>query len=379
MATTSRALRGLEKTDIEQMLRTMVLIRRFEEKAAEMYARGRIRGFLHLYIGQEAVATGAISMLRPEDYIVSHYREHGHAIARGVEPERVMAELFGKSTGVTRGLGGSMHLFDPARRFMGGYAIVGGHLPLACGLAMGCQHDKNESVVCCFLGDGSVNEGAFHESLNLAAIWRLPVLFICENNFYAMGTSMRKVSALAEIYKRVEAYGIRAEQVDGMDVLEMRQHVGEALKLVRRGEGPFFLEAITYRFRGHSMADPEFYRNKEEIEHWRSLDPIASFTATLLENGAMSHEEIDAISADVEAQVQKAVEFAEQSPDPDLATLFDNVYAGPDTPVDGYTSRKISPPAPAPPTGAAKTGVSDIAALDGEGPRRNGQSRRKRA
>jgi pyruvate dehydrogenase E1 component alpha subunit len=343
MTVSARALKGLEKSEVEKLLHTMVLIRRFEEKAAEMYARGRIRGFLHLYIGQEAVATGAISLLRPEDYIVSHYREHGHALARGVEPERVMAELFGRATGTTRGVGGSMHLFDPARRFMGGYAIVAGHLPLACGLAMGCQYDKNESVVCCFLGDGSVNEGSFHESLNLAAIWRLPVLFICENNFYAMGTSMRKVSALAEIYKRVEAYGIRAEQVDGMDVLEMRQHVDEALKFVRRGEGPYFLEAITYRFRGHSMADPEFYRNKEEIEHWRSLDPITSFTSTLLSTGTMSQEEVDAVASRVEGEVQKATEFAEQSPDPDLSTLFDNVYAGPDAPVDGWTARKGAP------------------------------------
>jgi pyruvate dehydrogenase E1 component alpha subunit len=255
-----------------------------------------------------------------------------------MEPGRVMAELFGKSTGVTKGLGGSMHLFDVSRRFMGGYAIVGGHLPLACGLAMGCQYDKNESVVCCFLGDGSVNEGAFHESLNLAAIWRLPVLFICENNFYGMGTSMRRVSALAEIYKRAEAYGIRAEQVDGMDVMEVRSHVSEALKLVRRGDGPFFLEAITYRFRGHSMADPEFYRNKQEVEHWRNLDPIASLTAAVLGSRTLSQEEVDAIADRVEDEVAEAVEFAEQSPEPDLSTLHDNLYAGADAPVDGWRS-----------------------------------------
>ena len=346
MAVTEKTLSSVGKDELSRLLYQMVLIRRFEEKAAEMYARGRIKGFLHLYVGQEAVATGAISLLRPVDYIVSHYREHGHAIARGVEPDRVMAELFGKATGVTKGRGGSMHIFDPSRRFMGGYAIVGGHLPLACGLAIGCQHENDESVVCCFLGDGSVNEGAFHESLNLAAVWRLPVLFICENNFYAMGTSMRKVSALAEIYKRAEAYGIRAEQVDGMDVIEVRKHVDDALKLVRRGEGPFFLEAITYRFRGHSMADPEFYRNKEEVEHWRSLDPIKTFTAAVLRRSDLTQEDVDAISARVEEEVRHAVEFAEQSPDPSLDTLFDDVYAGPDAPVDGWSRRNLTPSVP---------------------------------
>jgi pyruvate dehydrogenase E1 component alpha subunit len=338
MAVTEKALKGVSKEELSDLLYKMVLIRRFEEKAAEMYARGRIRGFLHLYIGQEAVATGAISLLRPEDYIVSHYREHGHALARGVEPARVMAELFGKATGVTHGLGGSMHLFDATRRFMGGYAIVGGHLPLACGLAIGCQFDKNESVAVCFLGDGSVNEGSFHESLNLAAIWRLPVLFVCENNFYAMGTSMRKVSALAEIYKRAEAYGIRSEQVDGMDVMEVRTHVAEALKLVRRGDGPFFLEAITYRFRGHSMADPEFYRNKDEVEHWRSLDPIVNLTSALQGGGTLTQAEIGAITSRVEEDVRQAVEFAEESPDPDLSSLYDNVYAGSDAPVHGWAA-----------------------------------------
>lgn len=340
MAVSPRALSHISKEELEKLLYQMVLIRRFEEKSAEMYARGRIKGFLHLYIGQEAVAVGAISLLRPEDYIVTHYREHGHALARGMEPERIMAELFGKATGVTKGLGGSMHLFDVSRRFMGGYAIVGGHLPLACGLAMGCQYERNESLVCCFLGDGSVNEGAFHESLNLAAVWRLPVLFICENNFYAMGTSMRKVSALAEIYKRAEAYGIRSEQVDGMDVMEVRSHVNEALKLVRRGEGPHFIEAITYRYRGHSMADPEFYRNKEEVEHWRSLDPIASFISALQNRGTFNQEEVRAIADRVEEEVRQAVEFAEQSPDPALESLYENVYAGPDAPVDGWSRRE---------------------------------------
>ncbi len=326
MAVSEKSLSALTKEVSSDLLRQMVLIRRFEEKAAEMYARGRIRGFLHLYIGQEAVAVGAVPHLRPTDYIVSHYREHGHALARGLEPPRLMAELFGKATGVSKGMGGSMHLFDASKRFMGGYAIVAGHLPLACGLALGCQKLGTDDVVACFFGDGSVNEGAFHESLNLAAIWRLPILFICENNFYAMGTSMRRVSALAEIFKRAEAYGIRAEQVDGMDVTEMRDHVDAALKLVRRGEGPFFMEAITYRFRGHSMADPEFYRNKEEVEHWRALDPIKTFTQALVRSGKLTEAEIEAMQEDVEREIQAATRFAEESPDPSEDSLLDNVY-----------------------------------------------------
>jgi pyruvate dehydrogenase E1 component alpha subunit len=334
LAVSERAVAAIPKEELRHLLHQMVLIRRFEEKAAEMYARGHIRGFLHLYIGQEAIATGVMSRLRPEDYIVSHYREHGHALARGMEPGPVMAELFGKATGVSKGLGGSMHLFDVSRRFMGGYAIVGGHLPLACGMAIACQKEGKGDVVACFLGDGSVNEGAFHESLNLAAVWKLPVLFICENNFYAMGTAMRKVSALAEIYKRAEAYGIRSEQVDGMDLLSVRDRTEHALRLVRRGEGPFFLEAITYRFRGHSMADPEFYRNKEEVEHWRSLDPITRFENVLRGGGHLSDDEIRGIHRQVEDEVNEATRFALDSPDPAIDTLLDNIYA----PSDGETA-----------------------------------------
>lgn len=327
MAVSARAVAGIPKEELRHLLYQMVLIRRFEEKAAEMYARGYIRGFLHLYIGQEAVAVGVISRLRDEDYIISHYREHGHALARGIEAGPIMAELFGKETGVSKGRGGSMHLFDVSRRFMGGYAIVGGHLPLACGLALATQKEGKGNVAVCFLGDGSVNEGAFHESLNLAAVWKLPVLFVCENNFYAMGTSMRKVSALAEIYKRAEAYGIRAEQVDGMDILAMRDRTDQALKLVRRGEGPYFLEAITYRYRGHSMADPEFYRNKQEVEHWRSLDPIRKFEELLTTGGHMTEDEVTALRKEVEQEVNQATQFAINSPDPPLESLMDYVYA----------------------------------------------------
>ncbi|HWO94529.1 MAG TPA: thiamine pyrophosphate-dependent enzyme, partial [Dehalococcoidia bacterium] len=234
----------------------MLLIRRFEDAAAEQYTRARIGGFLHLYNGQEAVAVGAIPVLREDDYIVTHYRDHGQALARGIEPGRVMAELFGKETGVSRGKGGSMHLFDASRHFMGGYAIVGGHLPLACGLALAAQYRGEDTAVLCFFGDGAVNEGEWHESLNLAAVWNLPVVFFCENNEYAMGTAISRASAVIEVWKRTCAYDIPSERIDGMDLWAVRDATQRALAHVRAGKGPILLEAVTYRFRGHSMADP---------------------------------------------------------------------------------------------------------------------------
>jgi pyruvate dehydrogenase E1 component alpha subunit len=308
------------------LLRTMVHIRRFEEKAAEMYARGKIKGFLHLYIGQEAVATGAIAALRPDDYIVTHYREHGHAIARGLDPNAVMAELFGKATGTTGGRGGSMHIFDVSKRFMGGYAIVAGHMPLACGLALAEQYKGSDAIAVCFIGDGAVNEGEFHESLNLAAVWDLPVLFIVENNFYGMGTAMRRVSALVEIYKRAEAYGIPSEQVDGMDADAMYEATSRLARVVRSGKGPVFLEAICYRFRGHSMADPEFYRNKQEVERWRSLDPIARLRTRLTDAGTLDDAAFERMEQEADEMAREAARFAEESPAPSVASLYDHVY-----------------------------------------------------
>jgi len=304
----------------------MMLVRRFEEKAAEMYARGRIGGFLHLYIGQEAVAVGAIACVGPEDYIVSHYRDHGHALARGVEPGPIMAELFGKSTGVSKGRGGSMHLFDVSKNFMGGYAIVGGHLPLACGLALASKHLRNGRIVLCFLGDGAVNQGEFHESLNLAGVWRLPVVFLCENNLYGMGTNVRRVSAEPEIYKRACAYNLPSEQADGMDVLAVRKAVQKAVQHVREGKGPYFLEAVTYRFRGHSMADPELYRSKEEVQQWKGRDPISRFQRELEERGILDKGTLEKLENEVEKTVREAQRFAEESPDPDLASLHQHVY-----------------------------------------------------
>jgi pyruvate dehydrogenase E1 component alpha subunit len=322
-----RALSPYSSEELNELLYKMVLIRRFEEKAAEMYARGRIKGFLHLYIGQEAVGAGVISRLQPQDYIYSHYREHGHALARGLDPRAIMAELAGKATGVSKGMGGSMHIIDAARRFMGGYAIVAGQMPLACGTALAAQRLGEDSVVLCIIGDGAVNEGAFHESLNIAAIWKLPVLFLLENNFCGMGTPVSRVCATPDIYKHAEVYGIRATRIDGMDVAKVVKQAEEALNLVRSGEGPYFLEATTYRFRGHSMADPEFYRDKNEVEHWRQMDPIKTFTDSLLSSGRLRQEDVDSIYERVESEVEEAARFAEESPFPDVSTITENVYA----------------------------------------------------
>ena len=327
--TTAKALTKEEAGTPDELLgllRQMMLIRRFEEKAAEMYARGHIAGFLHLYLGQEAVGVGAIAAAGPDDYIVTHYRDHGQGLARGMDPRAVMAELFGKVTGVSKGRGGSMHLFDTSKHFMGGYAIVGGHLPLSCGLGLANRHLQNNNIVLCFFGDGAVNEGEFHESLNLAAIWTLPVVFLCENNFYGMGTDIRRVSAETNVYRRACAYNIEAEQVDGMDVLAVREALRRAVQHAREGKGPYFVETLTYRFRGHSMADPEFYRTKEEVQEWRGRDPIQRFERQLRDWGMADDAMIKRLEDEVENVVNDAVRFAEESPAPDVSTLFDDVY-----------------------------------------------------
>ena len=311
-----------------RLLTQMSLIRRFEEKAAEMYALGKIGGFLHLYIGQEAVAVGAMSTIRPDDYAISSYREHGHCLAKGSDPRRVMAELFGRRDGLSKGKGGSMHLFDKSVNFLGGHAIVGAHLPLATGAAFAIKYQGGDQVVLCFFGDGAVPEGEFHESLNLAALWKLPVIFICENNRYAMGTAIHRALAQTDIWRFAETYGIRGEAVDGMDVLAVRDCVGRAVERARREGVPAFVEARTYRFRGHSMRDPAgaVYRTREEVEREKQRDPIALFTDRCVRDGVLAEADLRIIEKSVNELVEEAVAFAEASPEPPAEWLLTDVY-----------------------------------------------------
>ncbi len=311
------------------LLAQMLLIRRFEERAAEMYALGKIGGFLHLYIGQEAVAVGAISALRPDDYVIAGYREHGHALAKGSDPRRVMAELFGRRDGVSRGKGGSMHLFDRSVNFLGGHAIVGGQLPIAVGVAFALKYEERDQVVLCFFGDGAVPQGEFHESLNLASLWRLPVVFICENNRYAMGTVIHRALAQTEIYRFAEAYRMPGEACDGMDVLAVRECVGRAVARARDAKTPSLIEARTYRYRGHSMRDPSaaIYRTREEVEQEKQRDPIVRFRERLVREGLLDDAGWQALAQEVEARVAEAVAFADASPEPPPEWLLEDVYA----------------------------------------------------
>lgn len=308
--------------------RQMQLIRRFEEAAALSYQRRKIGGFLHLYIGEEAVATGMIAPLRRTDTVVASYREHGHALAKGMDPKAAMAELYGKVTGCSRGKGGSMHLFDTSIGFLGGYAIVAGQMPIAVGLGLAAVQAGRDDVTMCFFGDGAVNEGEFHEALNLARIWNTPVVFVCENNLYGMGTAMTRSHAIQEVYRRAEAYNIPSERADGMDVLAMYEVGRKAVEHARSGNGPYFVEAMTYRFRAHSMADPELYRTKEEVARWRQRDPIPRLRAQMIEQGIATEADLNAMDAVVERQVEEAVRFAEESPEPPAEELWQHVYAG---------------------------------------------------
>ena len=311
-----------------RLLTQMALIRRFEEKAAEMYALGKVGGFLHLYIGQEAVAVGATSICRPDDYAVSSYREHGHCLAKGSDPRRMMAELFGRMGGLSHGKGGSMHLFDKSVNFLGGHGIVGAHLPLAAGAGFAIKYQGGDQVVLCYFGDGAVPEGEFHESLNLAALWKLPVVFICENNRYAMGTAIHRALAQTEIWRFAETYGIHGEPVDGMDVLAVRDTVSRAVERARRDKSPALVEARTYRFRGHSMRDPagSVYRTKEEVDREKLRDPIALFTDRCLKEGVLTEADVKNIEKAVNDLADEAVAFAEASPEPPPEELFTDVY-----------------------------------------------------
>jgi pyruvate dehydrogenase E1 component alpha subunit len=311
-----------------RLLTQMWQIRRFEEKAAEMYALGKIGGFLHLYVGQEAVAVGAMAVLRPDDYAISSYREHGHCLAKGSDPRRMMAELFGRQDGLSKGKGGSMHLFDKSVNFLGGHAIVGAHLPLGAGAAFAIKYQGGDQVVLCFFGDGAVPEGEFHESLNLAALWKLPVIFICENNRYAMGTAIHRALSQTEIWRFAETYGIAGEAVDGMDVLAVRDCMGRAVERTRRERVPAFVEARTYRFRGHSMRDPAgaVYRTREEVEREKERDPIALFSDRCLRDGVLGEADLRIIEKSVNEVMEEAVAFAEASPEPPAEWLLTDVY-----------------------------------------------------
>jgi pyruvate dehydrogenase E1 component alpha subunit len=300
-----------ETTHALQLLREMLRIRRFEEKCAELYSAGKIRGFLHLYIGQEAVAVGAMQALQPEDAIVATYREHGHALVRGVAATAIMAEMYGKVEGCSRGRGGSMHLFDAATRFYGGNAIVGGGLPLAIGLALADELQGRNQVTACFFGEGAVAEGEFHESMNLAALWRLPVLFCCENNLYAMGTALARSESETDLCLKAASFEVPAWPVDGMDVRAVETATQRAAAAVRGGGGPHFLEFRTYRFRAHSMFDPELYRDKEEIEQWKQRDPIPMLVARLKSEGRVCDEDVERLEAEIATEIAGAVAFAE--------------------------------------------------------------------
>jgi pyruvate dehydrogenase E1 component alpha subunit len=308
----------IEASVARERLREMIRIRRFEEKCAELYSAGKIRGFLHLYVGEEAIAAGVMPVLTPEDAVVSTYREHGHALARGVAMGPVLAEMFGKREGCSRGRGGSMHLFDVSRRFYGGNAIVAGGIPLAVGLALAdaMRHGPDGPpapwpVTACFFGDGATVEGAFHESMNLAALWKLSVLFLCENNQYAMGTALPRYQSETDLARRAESYRMRAERVDGMNVIAVEEAARRGTDHVRAGRGPYFIEFVTYRFRAHSMFDPDLYRDKAEIERWKVRDPIKLLVLQALSDGALSEADVESLEREVAAEIEQAIAFAE--------------------------------------------------------------------
>jgi len=316
----------LSRADMHRLLHQMMLIRDFEAKSAELYSRQKISGFLHLYDGEEAVAVGCMAALGPEDGVVATYREHGHALARGIDPGRVMAEMFGKQEGCSRGRGGSMHIFDAKARLYGGNAIVGGGLPLAVGLALADKMQGVSRVTACFFGEGAVAEGEFHESLNLAALWKLPVLFVCENNLYAMGTALTLTESQTDIHLKAASYSIASEAIDGMDVVAVEAAATRAVSAIHEGNGPRFLECRTYRFRAHSMFDAQLYRNKEEVEEWRRKGPVVRFSGWLKQNGLIHDDELAAIEKEIDATVEAAVAFAEAGTWEPVADLARDVY-----------------------------------------------------
>jgi pyruvate dehydrogenase E1 component alpha subunit len=316
----------MDEAILMEWYRQMVLIRRFEQRSAELYQQGKIGGFLHLYIGQEAVAVGTIGAKADGDHVITAYRDHGHALAVGSDTGAVLAEMLGKATGVSRGKGGSMHLVDVERHFWGGYAIVGGHLPLAAGIALAEQYKETSNAVLCYFGDGSTNIGYFHEALNLASVWKLPVVWVAENNQYGMGTAVERASAVSELIQKASAYGMKGQRVNGMNILEVFDATKEALDRARSGLGPQFLEMITYRYEGHSMGDPLRYRTKDEVEKWREDDAIGVLERHLLQVLGVDKEKLEAIDQAVEKELDEAVIFAEESPLPAAEELFTDIY-----------------------------------------------------
>jgi len=325
-------LSGLSRDQLVELYRQMLLIRRFEEKSAEVYVAGKIGGFCHLYIGQEAVGVGTISAIRKDDYVLASYREHGLALAKGMSARAIMAELYGKATGCSKGKGGSMHMFDKSLGFLGGHAIVGGQIPLATGTAFATKYQGTDQVTLCYFGEAAVNQGAFHESLNMAQLWKLPCIYICENNQYGMGTSLARAMSLRDIAQKACAYEIASEFVDGMDVLAVREAVQRAVERGRKSYLPTLLEVRTYRFMGHSMSDPGNYRTRAEIEKYQERDPLKLFSATLLEEKIVDENILAKMDQDIHEEVEQSVKFADESPLPPPEDLFTDVYANPITP-----------------------------------------------
>jgi len=318
----------MSKQDLLELYRKMLLIRRFEERAGEMYMRGKIGGYCHLYVGEEAVGVGALSVLNDDDYVIGAYRDHGYALALGSDPKAVMAELYGKATGVSKGKGGSMHMFDAERRFLGGDGIVAGQLPVAAGVAYAIEYGGGKEVCMCFFGDGAINEGAFHEALNLASVWRLPVVFVCENNAFGMGTPVSRVSSEIDLSRRARGYNIRIDKADGMDILAVIEVCDRAVKYTRRTRKPTFVEIVTYRYVGHSVTDPQIYRERKDIDKWRPKDPIPKLGKKLIQDKIATEEDLEKMDEAIRAEVEECIKFAEESPDPVPEELFTDVVAG---------------------------------------------------
>jgi pyruvate dehydrogenase E1 component alpha subunit len=333
-----------DRETCEAVLAKMLLIRRFEERAGEMYAKAKIGGFLHLCIGEEATIVGATQALRENDYLLSTYREHGQALARGTHPNAVMAELFGRVDGCSGGRGGSMHLFDMERRFMGGYGIVGGNLPLAAGVALASDYTGTDDATLCMFGDGATNQGTFGETMNLAALWKLPIVFMVINNQFGMGTALERHSAVTDLSQKSGGFGVPGTKCDGMELLDVHACVSEALEKARSDRAPQLVEAVTYRYRGHSMADPEQYRTKEQVEEWRARDPLTTFPQRLIDADVLSEDDVKRLDDEAMKTVDEAVEFADASPHPDLDSLYDDIYVMGDQVSESWFSTDVRSP-----------------------------------